>query len=184
VNSKDYGLSWRVWVANPVALRYYTKVDDLIAFNPNTFAPENVAKAGIFGMEAQAGTRLFGVDINANLSLLDPRNREDGPNGGKLLPRRAQQMASLDLDRRLGKFRIGLSLNQEGRRFDDLANAVRLRGFTTVGLRASYEVYPDVLIEGRADNLFNEHYQTAYLYNQMGTSLFLSLSYRPGSTKP
>jgi len=96
------------------------------------------------------------------------------------LPRRPQQMAQIDLDRRFGKFRVGMILNQEGRRYDDLANTVRLHGFTTVGLRASYEVYQDVVLEGRASNLFNAHYQTAYLYNQMGTNLFLSLNYRPG----
>jgi vitamin B12 transporter len=161
---------------------YYTKIDDLIAFDSHTFQPANISKAEIYGLEAITSARLFGTDINANLSLLDPRNQEDGPNHGNLLPRRAQQMAQLDLDRRFGKFRIGLTVNQEGRRYDDLANTVRLRAFTTVGLRASYEVYKDVFLEGRAYNLFNEHYQTAFLYNQMGTNLFLSLNWRPGGT--
>jgi vitamin B12 transporter len=122
------------------------------------------------------------VDIRANLNLVDPRNQEDGPNHGNLLPRRAQQAFHLDLDRRFGKFRAGLTVNQEGRRFDDLGNTTNLHGFTTLDLRAGYEVYPGVLVEGRAANLFNEHYQTAYLYNQMGTDLFLSVSYRPGAS--
>ena len=160
---------------------YYTKVDDLIAFDANTFLPQNIAKAEIFGMETQVSTRAYGVDISANLSLVDPRNQEDGPNHGNVLPRRAQQMAQLNLDRAFGKFRVGLTVNQEGRRYDDLANTVRLRGFTLVGIHASYEVYKDVTLEGRAANLFNEHYQTAYLYNQMGTNLFLSLNWRPGA---
>ena len=92
-------------------------------------------------------------------------------------------MAQLDLDRRFEKFRVGLVVNEQGRSYDDLANTIRLHGFTTVGLRASYEVYKDVLLEGRASNLFNEHYETAYLYNQMGTTLFLSLNYSPGKTQ-
>ncbi|CAG0977027.1 partial Vitamin B12 transporter BtuB, partial [Gammaproteobacteria bacterium] len=165
-----------VWSVNG----YYTKIDDLIAFDSTTYRPENINMAGIFGMETQVLARLWGIDINANLSLVDPRNEGSGPNHGNVLPRRAQQMFKLDLDRSFGKFRVGLSVNQEGRRYDDLANNVRLHGFTTVGIRASYEVYKDVVLEGRASNLFNEHYQTAYLFNQMGTNLFLSLSYRPG----
>lgn len=159
---------------------YHTTIDDLIAIDSNTFLPANISKAEILGMETQLSTRWFGLDINANLSLLDPRNQDAGANHGNLLNRRAQEMAQLDLDRCFGKFRVGLTVHQEGRRFDDLANTIRLGGFTTVGLRASYEVYKDVNLEGRASNLFNEHYQTAYLYNQMGTNLFLSLNWRPG----
>lgn len=170
---KLYAVAWTV-------NGYYTKIDDLIAFDSTTFQPSNISRAEIFGMETQAAARVFGIDINANLSLVDPRNQEAGPNHGNVLPRRAQEMAQLDLDRRFGKFRVGLVVNQEGRRYDNLANTTRLHGFTTVGLRASYEVCKDVVLEGRASNLFNEHYQTAYLYNQMGTNLFLSLNYRPG----
>ena len=170
------------WLGVDWALNgYYTSIDDLITFDAATFLPQNIAKAEIFGMEAQLAARFYGVDISANLSLLDPRNQEDGPNHGNLLPRRAQQMSRLDLDRAFGKFRVGLTVNQEGRRYDDLANSVSLSGFTTLGLHASYEVYRDVYLEGRAANLFNAHYQTAYLYNQMGTNLFLSLNWRPGA---
>lgn len=158
---------------------YWTQIDDLIAFDPNTFSSANIGKAEVLGMETQLSTRLFGIDINANLSLLDPTNQENGPNNGKILPRRPQQMAMLDLDKQFDKFRIGLVINQEGRRYDDLANTVRMHGFTTVGLRASYQVHKDIILEGRAFNLFNQHYQTAHLYNQMGTNLFLSLTYRP-----
>jgi vitamin B12 transporter len=158
---------------------YYTTINDLISFDANTFLPQNIAKAEIYGMETQISTRLYDFDINANLSLLDPRNQENGPNHGNVLPRRAQQMAQLNLDRRFGKFRVGLTVNQEGRRFDDLANTVRLQGFTLLGVHAGYEIYQNIFLEGRAANLLNVHYQTAYLYNQMGTNLFLSLNWRP-----
>jgi vitamin B12 transporter len=156
---------------------YYTTINDLISFDANTFLPQNIAKAEIFGLETQFSTRLYDFDISGNLSLVDPRNQEDGPNHGNVLPRRAQQMAQFNLDRAFGKFRVGLTVNQEGRRFDDLANTERLHGFTLLGIHAGYEVYKDVFLEGRANNLFNEHYQTAYLYNQMGTNLFMSLNW-------
>ncbi len=167
------------WAVNA----YWTKIDDMIVFDSVTYKPANISQAEIVGMETQVTAQIFGVEVKANLSLLDPRNKENGANRENLLPRRAQQMSQVDLDRRFDKFRIGLVVNQEGRRYDDLANTIRLHGFTTVGLRASYEVYPDVVLEGRASNLFNQHYQTAYLYNQMGTNLFLSVNYTPGKTQ-
>ncbi len=178
--SVELGAKGKLVDVNWAVNGYWTQIDDMIVFDSVSFKPANIAKAQIFGMETVMSTQLFGIDIKANVSLVDPRNMEDGSNRQNILPRRAQQMAQLDLDRRFDKFRIGLIVNQEGRRYDDLANTTRLRGFATVGLRASYEIYPDVLIEGRASNLFNEHYQTAYLYNQMGTNLFLSLNYSPG----
>ncbi len=159
---------------------YWTQIDDLIVFDFLSNKPANISTAEIYGMEAVTSTQLWGIDINANVSLVDPRNQENGPNGGNVLPRRAEQMSQLDLEKRFDKFRVGLTVNQEGRRFDDLANTIRLHSFALVGLRASYEIYENVLIEGRASNLFNEHYETAYLYNQMGTNLFLSLNYNPG----
>lgn len=181
--SVEAGAKGRLAEANWAVNGYYTTIDDLIIpYDPVTFRPENINKAEIFGMETQVSARVWDTDIKANLSLVDPRNQGDGPNHGNVLPRRAQQMFQLDLDRAFGKFRVGLTVNQEGRRYDDPANTIRLRGFTTVGLRASYEVYQDVVLEGRASNLFNEHYQTAFLFNQMGTNLFLSLSYRPGGS--
>ena len=178
--SVELGAKGKLVDVNWAVNGYWTQIDDMIVFDSVSFKPANIAKAQIFGMETVMSTQLFGIDIKANVSLVDPRNMEDGSNRQNILPRRAQQMAQLDLDRRFDKFRVGLIVNQEGRRYDDLANTVRLHGFAIVGLRASYEIYPDVLIEGRASNLFNEHYQTAYLYNQMGTNLFLSLNYSPG----
>ena len=181
--SVEVGAKGRLADVNWAVNGYYTKIDDLIAFDANTFLPQNIAKAEIFGMETQVSARFYGIDISANLSLVDPRNQEDGPNHGNVLPRRAQQMAQIELNRTFGKFRAGLIVNQEGRRYDDLANTVRLHGFTLLGIHASYEVYKDVTLEGRAANLFNEHYQTAYLYNQMGTNLFLSLNWRPSGSQ-
>lgn len=173
VNGALSGVNWAV-------NGYYTKIDNLITFDATTFKPENIDKAEILGLETRLSARWWDFDINANLTLLDPRNQSEGANHGNVLPRRAQQMFQFNLDRKFGKFSAGLTINDEGRRYDDFANTIRLHGFTTVGLRASYEVYKDIVLEGRAANLFNAHYQTAYLYNQMGTNLFLSLNWRPG----
>ena len=181
--SVELGAKGKLTGVNWAVNGYWTKIDDMIVFDSVTFKPANISQAEIVGMETQVSAQIFGVEVKANLSLLDPRNKENGANRENLLPRRAQQMSQVDLDRRFDKFRIGLVVNQEGRRYDDLANTIRLHGFTTVGLRASYEVYPDVVLEGRASNLFNQHYQTAYLYNQMGTNLFLSVNYTPGKTQ-
>ncbi|WP_373401976.1 TonB-dependent receptor domain-containing protein, partial [Klebsiella pneumoniae] len=88
-----------------------------------TFRMQQVEKARIRGAELTGGVLLAGFDINAQLSYTDPRNRTGGSTQfDNWLPRRAQQTARLDLDRRFGAFRAGLTVQGAGKRYDDAAN--------------------------------------------------------------
>jgi vitamin B12 transporter len=168
---------------------YYTDVDDLIGIASVPVSPAfpfgiraaNVDQARIYGLEAVASTRVLGFDINANLSLLDPENRADGPNKGNVLPRRAEQMFRLDLDRAFGRYTAGLTVYGEGRRFDDVENTRRLAGYVIVDLRAGVRLYPDLFLEGKIGNLLDREYQTAEFFNQDDTNLFVTLRYSPGT---
>jgi vitamin B12 transporter len=158
---------------------YQTEVDDLIAYDTTTFRPENIDQARIRGLEAKTSAQLAGWLVDANLTLLDPRNESDGPNDGNLLPRRAEQTFRLDADRRFGKIGIGGTLFFSGRRFDDDENAVRLDSYALVDLRAEYAFTDALRIEGRVENLFDEDYETAAYFNQPGRTLFVALRYEP-----
>ncbi|MGH8472508.1 MAG: TonB-dependent receptor domain-containing protein, partial [Gammaproteobacteria bacterium] len=166
---------------------YYTKLDDLIGFISVPFSPEfpfgiraaNVDEARILGLEAVASTELFGWDIAANLSLLEPEVRGAGPNKGNVLPRRAEQMFRFDIDRRFGRFSVGTTVYGEGRRFDDLENTRRLAGYVLVDLRAGVELYKGLFLEGKVGNLLDKEYETADFFNQDDTNLFVTLRYQP-----
>lgn len=158
---------------------YYTKVDDLIGFISVPFRAANIDEARILGLEAVAATELFGWDIAANLSLIDPENRGDGPNKGNVLPRRAEQMFRFDLDRRFGRFTAGLTVYGEGRRFDNPENTRRLAGYVLVDLRAGVEIYKGLFLEGKVGNLLDKEYETADFFNQDDTNLFVTLRYQP-----
>jgi vitamin B12 transporter len=168
---------------------YYTKLDDLIGIITVPVSPEfpfgiraaNVDEARILGLEAIASTELFGWDIAANLSLIESEVRGDSPNKGNVLPRRAEQMFRLDLDRRFGRFSVGATVYGEGRRFDDLENTRRLAGYVLVDLRAGVEVRKDLFLEGRVSNLLDKEYETADFFNQDDTNLFVILRYQPSA---
>ena len=93
----------------------FTHIKDLIVLD-NFFIPQNIGDARIRGLELIAGGQFFGFDINSNLTLINPENRSSGANGGNLLPRRAEQVYRLDIDRRFGRFSLGTSFIAEGRR--------------------------------------------------------------------
>jgi vitamin B12 transporter len=158
---------------------YQTDIDDLIAFDANSYAPANIDSTRIRGLEVIVGTQLGQWDLDANLTLLDPVNKSDGPNRDNLLPRRAEQSINIDVQRTFGAFSLGAALNGVGKRYDDFANTRKLDAYLTVDLRGEYRIDQAWRVQARLDNLFDEDYETAAYYNQPGRSLFVSLRYQP-----
>jgi len=167
---------------------YETRVDDLISYDSSIFLPNNVDQARIRGVELTFDTTLGKWDVSVQASHTDPRNRTHCSDDaiaagscsfGKLLARRARDTGRIDLDRTLGALRFGASLKGAGHRFDDAANTVRLGGYATFDLRASYAFNPDWTLEARVDNVFDRDYETVAWYNQPGREYGLSLRWAP-----
>ncbi len=177
--SAELGLRGSGGAANWSVNIFETRVDDLIAYDASRYAPGNVSSALIRGLEGSVGMRLADWQVHAHATLLDPENRSSGANNGKNLARRPEQSLRLDLDRELGKYRVGATLLAAGERFDDLANRRRLGGYATLDLRADYRLAKDWLVQAKAANLFDRNYETAAFYNQPGRSLFVTLRYQP-----
>ncbi|QDX81752.1 TonB-dependent vitamin B12 receptor [Denitratisoma sp. DHT3] len=157
---------------------FETRIDRLIGFD-SRFTPVNIDAARLRGGEATASWRGRDWELRGTLSLLDPENLGAGANHGKTLPRRARQSFLLSADREAGAWRWGADLRGEGHRYDDLANTVRLGGYATVDLRAEYRIDPVWRLQARIENLLDRGYETAYLYNQPGRGLYLTLRYQP-----
>ncbi|WMJ67701.1 TonB-dependent vitamin B12 receptor [Stenotrophomonas sp. 24(2023)] len=169
------GQGWR-WALDA----YETRIDDLITYDAATFMMHQVEKARIRGAELTGGTTLAGFDINAQVSWTDPRNRTSGSSQyDNLLARRARQTARLDVDRRFGDLRLGVTAQGAGRRFDDAANRVTVAGYGTLDLRAEYALTPSWSLLARAANVFDRRYETVAWYNQPGREYQLSMRYQP-----
>src|SRR5690606_22684894 len=165
---------------------YETRVDDLISYDSSIFLPNNVDQARIRGIELTVDATLAGWDLSVQLSHADPRNRTrrnpdgtDNANFGNLLARRARDTGRLDVDRTFGRFAFGASLKGAGHRFDDAAKAVRLGGYATFDLRASFALGTDWTLEARVDNAFDRGYETVAWYNQPGREYGFSLRWAP-----
>lgn len=168
-------MDWGNWSLNV----YETRIDDLIAYNIASNKIENINKARIRGLEATVSTQIKGWQFNGNLTFLDPTNRSSGTSKGNILPRRAEQSFRLDADRHFGKYRLGAMFLAEGERFDDLENTRKLDSYVKFDLRAEYELSKHWRLQGRIENLFNEHYETAAFFNQPGRNFFATLRYQP-----
>jgi vitamin B12 transporter len=167
--------AWGHWSVNA----YQTRIDDLIAFDANSYAPANIEAARIRGIEVALDTRLGGWKISTNVNLLEALNQGDGANRGKRLPRRAAQSANIDLARAWGAMHVGATLHGRGQRYDDFANTRRLAAYATLDLRAEYRLDSAWRLQARLENLFDTDYETAAYYNQPGRNLFITLRYQP-----
>ncbi|GFO72635.1 vitamin B12 transporter [Bathymodiolus japonicus methanotrophic gill symbiont] len=157
---------------------YLTYIDNLIAFDSAIFAPNNISKARIMGIEAIMAGRFYGFDLQLNYSALNPKSL-DSATFGNILPRRAQQIFRFDIDRQFGNASVGTTLNVEGHRFDDLQNTRYIDGFVTWDLRAEYQFFEQVVLQGAINNILNTQYQTVAGYNTLGLNVFFNVRYTP-----
>ena len=168
----QYAQDWN-WSFNV----YETRIEDLIALDA-FWTPGNIEEARIRGAELTGAMSLAGWDLSAQISHTDPRNRTSGAHHGNLLPRRARDTARIDVDRRFGDFRIGLTGNGGSHRFDNAANTQRLSGYGTLDLRLEYALHRDWTLQARASNVFDRDYETIAWYKQPGREYGLSVRYQ------
>jgi len=169
----QYGQGWN-WTFNA----YETRIKDLIGYD-TAFNLVNVDKARIRGAELTGFVTLYGLDINAQISHTDPRNdTDDSVNHDNWLARRSRDTARLDLDYAIGDFRLGLTGNGYGHRFDDAANTARLAGYGTMDVRLEYALSSDWTLQAKAANVFDKDYETVQWYNQPGREYTVSVRWQ------
>ena len=113
--------------------------------------------------------------INASIDIMDPRDATTR----KKLPRRADEQANFSLSYATGPLNDGTEVQAVGTRFDNATNTRRMKGYALVNLFGHYQITPDLRLEARINNLFDEQYETAWAYAQPRLSAFIGLRYNP-----
>ncbi|WP_035572767.1 TonB-dependent receptor domain-containing protein [Halomonas halocynthiae] len=160
---------------------YRTNVKKLIAneFIDGRYAPYNVNRARLQGVELATGANINDWDLRAALSWSDPEDKETG----KRLRREATQSLRLDADYLVGDWELGGSLVAENHRFEDANSTHRLGGYGLVDLRATWHFAPAWFARVNVDNVFDKDYVTAfntfddYGYENAGRSVMLSVGF-------
>ena len=161
------------------AALYDTRVHDLITYDPVTFAPVNVGRAHIQGIDlSYRGTLGRSTPVSLALGFLNPQDVTDQT----WLNRRPRQTVSLSVDHTWDEFHLhalstGFTLQYGGSTYDDPANTTYLPSYATVGLRAAYTVNSHLTLSASLSNLFNHQYSTAYGYNTLVRTAFGKLAY-------
>jgi vitamin B12 transporter len=164
---------------------YQTTIDNEISIDPLTFLPVNINRSRVRGVELQGDWHSADWVIGGQLTGLEPLNVSPGPEYDDLLPRRAQQSASLTVRRLLrtgpsdgAAGSVGVVARWEGHRYDDLANTLPMGGYLTVDILTQWQLGSGWTLEAKAANLFDRSYQTAAYYAQPGRSYGVTIRYR------
>ncbi|HEX7761954.1 MAG TPA: TonB-dependent receptor [Caulobacteraceae bacterium] len=138
---------------------------------------DNVAQALSQGVELQGSATLFqGLTVSGNYTYTDAEDRTPGPDFGTDLARRPRHTANATVSYLWPiKLTTTLAVRYASRSFDRPGNSTPLHGYTVVDLRASYPVTEKIEVYGRVENLFDEHYETAFRYGTLGRGAFVGV---------
>lgn len=184
-HARTYEVQWRSQLSTDTRLEaslYRTDLRDAIVFGQDAI-PRNVASARVDGVELALAQQWGEWSSQLGLAMIDPRDRDSG----HTLARRARRTLSLDLDRRVGPFGIGASVQAVSSSYDDEANRNRLGGYGLLGLRGSWAATEALTVEAKLDNLFDRGYSRAlysyegspHAYQEEGRTLLFSVTWAP-----
>lgn len=173
--SSELGLKGNNGKTNWQLSAYRTDIDNLIGYDVATNTVQNVNKARIDGMEAEANTVLDAWRLSGSITLASPRDVATG----NVLARRSRRSAHFSVDRRLEEIEVGVEAIAEGARYDDASNNVPIAGYGLINLRARYYMARDWQIQARIENMLDKDYQTVANYNSPGRGYFMGVSYQP-----
>lgn len=153
--------------------RFEIRTRDAIAYDFDTNRFGNIARAGNEGLELNVSGQRAGWRYRLGLVFQDPRDLTDNSR----LPRRARELASLDLNTRQGRIDWGGRLIYTGQR-PDVEEKV-LPAHAVLHLYASQRLTRDWIGRVKLENAFDQRYQLAYGYDAPPRGLFLTLQYQP-----
>ena len=140
----------------------------------------NIARARTHGVELDATVQATDhLTLRINYTFTDAQNRSPGADFGKTAPQRPRDMANAEAVWTFsGGVGLSAAVRHAGDSYVNLANTLRLKGYTLVDIRGEVPVASGVVLYGRVENLFDRPWQSAYQYGSTGRAAYLGLRVR------
>lgn len=177
--SYELGIGWANANVTVSLNAFENNVDDLIVYDATVFAPNNLNRARVRGIEADVDTAIGDWRLSLGFSALDARNRTEGTEFDHYLPRRARQSGHFELGRSFSQFDLRARLTAEGSRYDDVFNLNRIAGYAIVDLSFDYAISPSWTVQGKIGNALDREYRTVRFYDQDDRTFFVTVRFHP-----
>ena len=158
---------------------FENRVDDLIVYDGTMFAPNNLNRARVRGLEADLDAAIGNWTLSLGASALDARNRTPGADFDNYLPRRARYSGHIEVGRTIRALDVRARLTAEGSRYDDVLNTYRVGGYSVVDLMIDYALSPAWTVQAKIGNALDRDYRTVRYYNQDDRTFFVNMRYQP-----
>jgi len=135
---------------------------------------DNILRTRAEGVEAMIALKpIQGLNVSAQYTHVNARNRSPGFDQGLELPRRPRDTASVIADYRTAfGLGFGATVTLVGNSFDDTSNTTPLQGYALVDLRASFALRPGIELYGRVENVGDAKYETIFQYGTIGRAAY------------
>ncbi|RRV36431.1 TonB-dependent receptor [Stutzerimonas stutzeri] len=184
--SRSYELQWRSQLTPSTRLEtslYRTDFRDLITATSDWSTVENTDRARVNGFEATLKQELFGWHGDLGISVIDPRNRENG----HTLSNRAKRTLNLNLDRQFGDIGVGATFTAVSSSYGNAANTTELPGYGVLDLRASWQASSDLAFDMKLANVLDKDYSRLvyshngqeYGYQETPASVMVGMTWTP-----
>ena len=152
---------------------FHINFENLLDFDYTTYKFANIADAEISGIELNFSKNIDDLMLSANYAYTDTEDK----NTGTQLSRRARHKANIDATYHWNKFDFSAIYKFQGIRFDAFSNS-SLKSYATVDLTVNYLLDDNWSLQVKANNIFDEEYETAPNYITPGAEYFLQVSYK------
>lgn len=184
--SRSYELQWRSQLTPSTRLEtslYRTDFRDLITATSDWSTVENTDRARVNGFEATLKQELFGWNGDLGVSIIDPRNRENG----HTLSNRAKRTLNLNLDRQFGDIGVGASFTAVSSSYGNAANTTELSGYGVLDLRANWQASNELAFDIKLANILDKDYSRIlyaydgdnYGYQETPASVMIGMTWTP-----
>jgi vitamin B12 transporter len=146
--------------------------DNLLDYNYDTYRYDNIADAKIKGVELNLTKDLENLNLSANYTYTDTEDKTTGTQ----LSRRARHKANIGASYNWQNLSLSGAYKYQGTRFDANSNS-SLSAYNTIDLSASYQLTDSWKLQIKANNIFDEEYETAPGYVTPGAEYFFQVSY-------
>jgi vitamin B12 transporter len=177
--SYELGVGWANAGVSASLGVFENRVEDLIVYDATIFAPNNLNRARVRGIEADADVAVGDWTLSLGVSALDARNRTSGTEFDNYLPRRARHSGHIEVGRAIRALDIRARLTAEGSRYDDVFNTHRVGGYGIVDVMFDYALSSAWTVQGKLGNALDREYRTVRYYNQDDRTFFLGVRYQP-----
>ena len=173
----EIGLRYQIQKHENLRLSIYRNdIENLISYDFTSAQAENINDARIDGLELEYEYNKSRWSLLAALTL---QNAADKSNNTDLL-RRPHEKFSLQLRRTLSQQGgLGLEWLYVGERLDRTINGDEtLDPYHLINLSGVLQMYKNLWLETRIENLLNEEYELVYGYNTADLSVYVGVNYK------